>query len=45
MAISKYQVSTMKETEVILFSMIEGELQEYQINAIQMYNLPQFFLS
>ena len=34
---SKFQFSTMKETEVTctLFTMIEGKLHEYQINAIQ----------
>ena len=33
---SKYQVSTIKETEVILFSTIEGKFQEYQINVFLM---------
>ena len=37
MPMSKYQVSTMKDTEHedTLFSMIEGKLQECQINTIQ----------
>ena len=33
----KYQVSAMMETEDT--QIIEGELQEYQIKAIQMYKL------
>ena len=32
---SRYQVSTIKVTEVTLFSMIEGKLGEDQINTIQ----------
>ena len=37
MVLFKYQVSAMMETEDTL--MIEGELKEYQIKAIQMYKL------
>ena len=46
MPMSKYQVSTMKLTEIILFSMKECELQEYQIHVIQMYKfkLPQIHI-
>ena len=38
MPMSKYQVSTMKETEVTLFSMIEGKLREDQINSLHCSN-------
>ena len=43
MPMSKWQVSTMMETEHedTLFSMIQGKLQECQINTIQMYNMPK----
>ena len=43
MPMSKYQVSTMMETEHedTLFSVIEGKLHECQINTIQMYNMPK----
>ena len=46
MPMSKYQVSTMKLTEIILFLMKECELQEYQIHVIQMYKfkLPQIHI-
>lgn len=45
MPMSKYQVSIMKVTEVTLFSMVMGKLQEDQINDSQCTSikLPQFF--
>ena len=50
-AMSKYQVSTMKETEVKLFSMIVGKLREDQMNTIHLLvytvqiQVTSFFLS
>ena len=42
MPMSKYQISTMKDIEVTVFSKTEGKLQEYQINIIQMYKFKLF---